>query len=157
LGTRGARSFRCEGAALMELQDALFPKAARVVVAPAEPRRLLLQSACLAGVLQAPLFIGHGKSGESAELHQRIRSCGAAEVFAAGPAAKLCRGLAGVRVVPLADESAVAAAHLRALEQKGAINTLVLANPADLTQGRGGMSALAPWVALQRHAALLLT
>jgi hypothetical protein len=157
LGTRVAHSIPCAGAAPAELQNALFPKAARVVVAPAEPRRLLLQSACLAGALQAPLFIGHGKPGEAAELCQRLRAWGAAEVFAAGPAAKLCRGLSGVRVVRLADESAVAAAHLRALEKQGAINTLVLANPADLAPGKGGMSALAPWVALQRHAALLLT
>jgi hypothetical protein len=157
LGTRVAHALSCEGAAATELQHALFPKAARVVVAPAEPRRLLLQSACLAGALQVPLFVSHGKPGEATELRQRLGAWGAAEVLAAGPAAKLCRGLSGVRVVRLADESAVAATHRRALAKKGAINTLVLANPADLVPGKGGMSALAPWVALRRHAALLLT
>jgi hypothetical protein len=157
LGTRIAHTFTCEGTAAMELQNALFPKAARVIVAPAEPRRLLLQSACLAGALEAPLFISNGKPGETAELRRRVRAWGAGEVLAAGPAAKLCRNLPGVRVVRLADESAVTAAHRRAIAKEGAINTLVLANPADIAPGKGSMSALAPWVALQRHAALLLT
>ena len=40
----------------------------------------------------------------------------------------------------------------------GPIQTLVVANPADLrTKELGGMSRLAPWVALQKRAALLLT
>jgi hypothetical protein len=150
-------TFAGASASPAELQAALFPKAARVVVTPAEPRRLLLQAACLAGTLQAPLFISHGKPGESAELRRRVAAWGAPEVFAAGAAAKLCRELPGVRVVPLTNESAVAAAHRRALDKQGPIRTLVLANPADAMRGNVSMSTLAPWIALQRHAALLLT
>src|SRR5262249_20865455 len=43
----------------------LFPRAERVVVCPAEPRGLLLQSGCLAGVLRAPLVVLRGQKGEA--------------------------------------------------------------------------------------------
>ena len=46
----------------------LFAHAERVVVCPAEPRALLLQAACLAGVLRAPLWISHGDSEEAGPL-----------------------------------------------------------------------------------------
>ena len=157
LGTSISRAFSGASASPAELQAALFPKAARVVVSPAEPRRQLLQSACLAGTLQAPLFISHGKPSEGAELRRRVQAWGATEVIATGAAAKLCRGLSGVRVERLADDSALAAAHWRELRKQGPIQTLVVANPADAARAKGGMSALAPWIALQRHAALLLT
>ena len=57
----------------------------------------------------------------------------------------------------MASEKAVAAAYLKWLVKKGPIRTLVVANPADDNEGLGGMAALAPWIALQKHAALLLT
>src|SRR5262249_26035663 len=60
-------------------------------------------------------------------------------------------------VTELTDEGAVAAAHVEHLRQHGPVRTLVVANPADVRAERGGLSALAPWVALQRCAALLLT
>jgi hypothetical protein len=157
LGMRVARSFPCESGAPADLQSALFPRAPRVVVTPAEPRRLLLQCACLAGALEAPLLITHGAPAEGAELRRRLDTWGTTEVYAAGWAARLCRGLPGVRVVRLADDRAVAAAYLRRLRERGPIRTLVLANPGDGAGGRKGMAALAPWVALQRHAALVLT
>jgi hypothetical protein len=137
--------------------DALFPQAERVVVSPARPRRLLLQAACLAGVARAPLFVLHGRDGEAEELARRVAAWRPAEVLAAGEAAALCRDLKYARVTPLADEAAVSAEYLRRQLGRGPIDVLVVANPADAAQGAGAMSRLAPWVALQRRAALLLT
>jgi hypothetical protein len=157
LGQRlGVRVERSLGGQPDELQAELFPRAARVVVSPARPRGLLLQSACLAGVLGAPLVIDSGAT-EAAELRRRLRGWGTAEVFASGAAARLCRGLTGVRVERLADAEAVAAAHVRRLREQGPVNALVVANPADRDRGAAPLSALAPWVALQRRAALVLT
>jgi hypothetical protein len=143
---------------VLSLQQALFAEAPRVVVAPAEPRRALLQAACLAGAVRAPLLITPRQVGAGPLLRWKVGDWGIREVFAVGEAVRQCRAhLAGVRIVPLADERAVAAAYLRALARTGPITTLVLANPADSTGGRKGMSSLAPWIALQRHAALVLT
>jgi hypothetical protein len=135
----------------------LFPKAERVVVCPPEPRGQFVQAACLAGVLGAPLFVTHGASGEAEELRQRLAEWGAKRVYAVGDVGKLPRDLCDVRVTRLADEKAVAAAYLSRLRKKGPIRTLVVANPADNKDGLGGMASLAPWIALQKHAALLLT
>jgi hypothetical protein len=158
LGQRlGVPVARSGGESPDEVQRALFPGAARVVVAPPGPRRLLLQAACLAGVLRAPLVIDRGRPTEAADLRRRLRGWGTTEVFAAGAAGQFCRSLSGVRVQRLADADAVAAAHVRRLRERGPVNTLVLANPADADRGGAAMSALAPWVALQRHAALVLT
>ena len=135
----------------------LFPRAERVVLCPAEPRGLLLQAACLAGTLQAPLFVIRGEPGEAAALCRRLETWGTQEVVAAGAAAKLGRDLAGLRLTALADEGAVAKARLQHICREGPIRTLVVANPADLKDGRGGMSSLAPWLAVPRRAPLLLT
>jgi hypothetical protein len=51
----------------------------------------------------------------------------------------------------------VAAAHLRHLRQGGPVRALVVTNPADTVKGLGQMSLLAPWIALQKRAALLFT
>jgi hypothetical protein len=45
----------------------------------------------------------------------------------------------------------------RELAKRGPATTLVVANPDDLYGGRGGMSSLAPWLALTHDAPLLLT
>src|SRR5207244_2782028 len=79
-------------------------------------------------------------------------------VYLVGQDEPLVKPPAGLRRVRLADEEAVAAAHRRVLrEHGGAIDTLVVANPADTAEGMGGLAALAPWVAVQRRAALVLT
>jgi hypothetical protein len=135
----------------------LFPKAKRVVVCPAEPRGQFLQAACLAGVLRAPLFVTHGKLGEAEELKERLVEWKTEEVFAAGNVGKISQKLTGVRVIRLWDEAAVAASYLRHQLKDGPIQTLVVANPADNSDELGGMASLAPWIALQRRAALLLT
>ena len=62
-----------------------------------------------------------------------------------------------MHVVPLAGEQQVSDLYVQTLLRDGPIRSLVVANPADVWDGRGGMSTLAPWIALQKHAALLLT
>ncbi len=157
LNQRAARSFSWEEGQPAELQRALFATAPRVVVAPAEPRRLLLQAAGLAGALQAPLFISTDRAGEPAEVKRWLEGWQTREVFAVGKTFKLCRHLPDVRVTRLADENAVVRSYLLEQVKKGPLQALVLANPADGKGGKAGLSALAPWVALQRRAALLLT
>ncbi len=139
------------------LWKALFPKAERVVVCPAKSRGLLLHAACLAGALRAPLVVTRGAAGEADDVKRRLVAWGAKEVFVAGDAAQLELAPPDVRRVPLADEAAVAKAYLQAQRKQGPIHNLVVANPSDLAEGRGGLSTLAPWIALQRRAALLLT
>src|SRR5207302_10257150 len=78
---------------------------------------------------------------------------GAKEVVAVGAAITPCKKLEGVQVAGLADAASVAAAHRKELTRGGKVETLVLANPADAKK----LSALAPWVAVKRRAALLLT
>jgi hypothetical protein len=157
LGVKTAPAMEWKRGPPLELWKTLFPRAERVVVCPAEPRGLLLQSACLAGVVQAPLYVAHGTPDEAADLRRRLAEWHTREVLAAGSAATICRDLPKIRVVKLADENAVAVAHLRALHEKGPIQTYVLANPADTRKDLEGMSTLASWVALQKHAVLLLT
>jgi hypothetical protein len=140
-----------------DLWRLLFPRAVHVVVCPAEPRPLLLQSACLAGTLHAPLFVLHGGDDEARALRDWLRHWHTRTVLAAGDAARACTGLPGVATVPLADENQVAAARLRHLLHQGPVTALVVANPADTGEDFGNMSLLAPWIALQRHAPLLFT
>jgi hypothetical protein len=139
------------------LWKALFPIARRVVLTPAEPRRLLLHAACLAGAWGAPLCVVHDAEGEDADFRQRLTRWGAKEVFAIGGTADRLGKVDEVQVRALADEAAVAAAYVRLLGRDGPVRNIVLANASDTTTERGGMSALAPWIALQRRAALVLT
>jgi hypothetical protein len=157
LGMKPVPPLEWNGGRPTELWKVLFPRAEQVVVCPAEPRGLLLQAACLAGSAKAPLFVVKGEAGEGEELRRRLTGWQTRKLFAAGTAVELCKGLGGVAVIPLADAEAVAAAHRRQLRLKGPIQTLVVANPADVRNALGGMSVLAPWVALQRRAVLLLT
>jgi hypothetical protein len=135
----------------------LFPKAERIVICPSQPRELFLQAACLAEVLGAPLFVTHSTQGEAEDLRKHLAEWETKWLYAAGDASKLTKDLGNVHVTRLADTKAVAAAFLKRLAKKGPIRTLVVANPLDDREGRGNMSALAPWIALQKHAALLLT
>jgi hypothetical protein len=134
-----------------ELEREFYPLARRVVVCPAQPRRQLLQAACLAGVLRAPLVVANGGK-DAADLKHRLVAWHTQEILAVGNAADLCRTVSKATVVALKDEQSVQAEHLRHLRKQGPIQTFVIANPAD-----GKLAVLAPWLALQRHAALLLT
>jgi hypothetical protein len=137
--------------------EALFSQAERAVVCPAEPRGLLLQSACLAGSLRAPLVIIDHAPDALANLRERLNNWQVREVFAIGSAIKVCQSLSGLKVSELDQEEAVIRAYWEQLRRQGPIQTLVLANPADCQRDLGRLSVLAPWVALQHQAALLLT
>jgi len=152
------------------LLEALFPKAETVVLCPipsrTQERGQLLQAACLAGVLRAPLYLVHEdvceshpqeQSAELQALRDRLTGWQTRQVYLVGKARTLDVSLPDVDTIPLADEQAVAQAHLKALASKGPIETLVIANPFDNQEDRGGMAALAPWICLRKRAPLLLT
>ncbi|MFL5342191.1 MAG: C25 family cysteine peptidase [Gemmataceae bacterium] len=132
--------------------DTLARKLGRVVVCPAEPRDQLLNAAWFAGVAKAALIVT-GDSDELAnKLRDRLAALQARELFAVGAATKSVPRIDGVKTTELADGPAVAAAALRLQAATGPVETLVVANPAD-----GRLSRLAPWIAVQKRAALLLT
>jgi hypothetical protein len=139
-----------------ELWQTLFPRAEQVVICPAQPRRLLLQAACLAGILRAPLLITH-KPDDRPALQERLDAWQTRRALVIGNAIPVYRHLGTVKTMCLQDEEAVAASSLRHLLKKGTIRNLVIANPADGKPGQVAMSSLAPWIALQRRAPLLLT
>jgi hypothetical protein len=153
----GAAPLTCEDGRPTGLWRTLFPRAPRVVVCPAEPRSLFLQSACLAGALRAPLFSVDGTTGEADLLRSWLRRWHTHSVYAVGDAADVCRDLKGVTLTTLDDQRAVSAAYLHCLLRRGPVSTVVATNPYDLRDGFGGLSALAPWVALQRRGALVCT
>jgi len=139
-----------------------FTQARRVVVCPSQPRADLLQAACLAGVLRAPLVVWSGRAdaGEVAWLHAELLRLGTRTVYAVGQAGPSLAALpeqSNLKLQRLADAAAVAAAHRRELARRGPIRTLVLTNPDDTDDELGSHSTLAPWLALERGAALLLT
>jgi len=135
------------------LQQALFAKARRVVVAPANQRRLVLQAACLAGVLKAPLLLSDG----SQDYARVLAGWQTEEIYNVAGSAKGLGKASGARLIKLADEDAVVASYLIHQLKNGPISTLVVANPADLQDDKGRMSTLAPWLAIQKRAALVLT
>ncbi len=147
----------CEKRRPVALWKMLFPEAERVVVCPAEPRRLLLHGACLSGALGAPLYVVHEGSDERELLRQQLSLWRTKEVYAVGEAGREFLDRPKARVIQLADEDAVSACYLRQLRKRGPIDTLVVANPADVKNAKGDASSIAPWIALQRRAALLLT
>jgi hypothetical protein len=146
-----------EGPFPERLWQALGLRTERLVVCRAEPRRLLLQAACLAGVVRAPLCILNGRPEESTELQKLLVAPDVKEVFAVGEAQKDCATCLSSRLTRLPSEESVVHFYLRRQSKRGAIRNLVLANPADVRDPSRAMSGLAPWIALQKHAALLLT
>src|SRR5205807_7437697 len=101
----------------------LFPQAERVVVCPAQPRRLLLQAACLAGAARAPLYVLWGRDGEDVEVRRQLAVWGSRQVFAVGTAVKTLGDLPKVELHSLADAQAVAAVTLRHQLKHGSIET----------------------------------
>jgi hypothetical protein len=142
--------------AVNEVCKALIPQARTLVVAPAQPRTLLLQAACLAGALRAPLYISRGQPGDPGELRRCLKTWPLQEIYALGATCKLCPRSAKTKVRRLRDAEAVTAAYLALCRKQGPVETLVVANPADVDRG-SAMSSLAPWLALQKRALLLLT
>jgi hypothetical protein len=139
------------------LWPTLFPAAKSLVVCPSRPRSLLLRAACLAGAKGAPLWISANNPAESPLLKKWLKRLGTREMLVAGAIDQVRLGSPGVRVVRLATEEAVDAAYLRQIASGGRIETAVAANPADFGKDLGGMSVLAPWLAVSKRAALLLT
>lgn len=135
----------------------LVPESATVVVCPASDRRLLLQAGCLAAAAGAPLFVWHETPREVAALRECLAGCGTVEVQLVGQAERLSGLLPGYGHVVLRTEEAVASAYRKLIGRHGPIETAVVANPADAVEGRNNLSALAPWLAVQKRAALLLT
>jgi hypothetical protein len=86
-------------------------------------------------------------------LKELLTGRGVKELLAVGAAAEPCRSLWVGKLTELRDTAAVAAAHRAELLRGGPIASLVLANPADPRRE----STLAPWVAVKKRAALLLT
>ena len=97
-----------------------------------------------------------GQDGEAEDLARRVATWKPAEVLAVGDSADVCKTLKDAKVTPLADEAAVSAAYLRRQLRRGKIETLVIANPADAAKGTP-LSRMAPALALQRRAVLMLT
>jgi hypothetical protein len=71
------------------LWKAFFPHADRVVVCPAEPPRLLLQAACLAGSLGAPLYTVTGQAADTAAFKRWLTSWQTGTVYVVGDAAAM--------------------------------------------------------------------
>jgi hypothetical protein len=138
------------------LWQTLFSRPSRVVVCPAEPRRLLLQAASLAGALKAPLLVDHGRPEDAADLERCLTDWPIQDVYVVGRAGSLS-DRSSAHFHHLKDEEAVTAAYLHQIGRTGPLKNLVVANPDDIRPGRGGMSALAPWIALKKRACLLLT
>jgi hypothetical protein len=135
----------------------LFPRIDRIVVCPAEPRELLLQSACLAGAAGAPLWVLRDNDEEATNLRRCLGEWKTGEVFLTGAAASLRLDLPGCKVRKLARVSSVQSAYLRRLAAKGRGDRVVVVNPADTGKGMGAMSVLGPWLATCKQAALLCT
>jgi len=133
-------------------------KAKYAVVCSAHERRLLLHAACLAGVLQAPLCLVREQENQPRELHDMLADGKIREIFAIGDeAARQCGKPRETHVVHLRTERDAIACYIKHQQRHGPIETVVLANPADIQKRPGAMSSLAPWIALQKRAALLLT
>ena len=150
LGVRAAPATAWRQPQPLELWKELYPKPPIVVICPPQPRGQLLQAACLAGAMQAPLFVFHGQTGETSQLHKRLTEWGTKQVYLIGEVRNLAHTLPPMQVHKLADEDAVAVAHVRRLAKQGRIETLVIANPKDFLDNPQPMSPLAPWIALQK-------
>jgi hypothetical protein len=135
----------------------LYTQAPRVVVAPPEPRSLLLQSAVLAGSLRAPLLVWKDDPKRLEDWRRSLTGWRTREVLAVGKTATLLRDMADAAITPLKDEDAVQALYLKELWREGPIQTLVIANPADSQAGHANMAWLSAGLAVRKRAALLCT
>jgi hypothetical protein len=135
----------------LEVWAHLFERVDRVVVCPAGSRELLLQSACLAGAVAAPLWVVRD-DGDA--LRRCLGEWKTREVFLTG-AATVRLEAPGRKVRKLPTAGAVQAACVRRLAARGRVDRAVVVNPADTGKGLGGMSALGPWLATRKQAVLL--
>lgn len=124
----------------------------RIVVCPPRPRELLLRAAHLAALESAPLWILNDDAVGRRDL-QAFLTTGPGHIVLVG---RPKIDILGARLTRLESLAAVEEASLRRLEAGGAIRNAVVTNPTDATTA-AGMSALAPWLAATRRAALLFT
>jgi hypothetical protein len=157
LDMRTDAAVSCAGDPPLAMWQAILGRAPNAVLCPNTPRSQVLHAAVLAAELHAPLILVCGRTGESNRIASFLKEMRAKDVWTVGDAASLCKGLSNVTVHPLAKESQVANLAISFANRKGPIETLVVANPEDNAPGLGGMSSLVPWMAVRRHAALLLT
>jgi hypothetical protein len=154
------RRLRIEAAPRQDVRTvarALFTQAKKVVLAPPSPRGQLLQAAALASTVKAPLWVISDPSGEKQPLRDQLRAWETHEVYAVGDTSSYVRGIDDLKVYRLKDEAATAAAALKHRVKKGSVRTLVVTNPHDGADSKGGMAILAPWLAAQKRGLLLLT
>jgi len=135
----------------------LFTNADTVVLCPPGPRSQLLQAACLAGALHAPLVERPTNDAERTRLATRLKSWQTRTVYVLDGVDPHDLRLGPRRIHRLVGADQIAAAVLSHISKKGPIKTLVLANPDDEERGLGSMSSLSAYVALRHHAALLFT
>jgi hypothetical protein len=135
----------------------LFPKAERIVVCPAEPRGQLLQAACLAGAVRAPLFVLEGGRNEIGVLRELAVRWKPSEAYLVGNARKVATALPECRCTMVPDARSVAKLYVERIADSGTIRTAVVTNPFDSAASPAGHSVLAPWLAVQKRAPLLLT
>src|SRR5262249_5528813 len=128
-----------------------------VVVCPHQPREQLLQAACLAALLHAPLARQPSKENGNLLLARVLKAWHTKEVYLIGSAGLNSPHFDFARVHRLCGPQEWSAAILPLLAKSGPIRTLVITNPADEKKGLGCMSMLAPYVALRHHAPLLFT
>ena len=125
-----------------------------IVVCPVEPRSALLQATCLAAEYHADLCICNAEGSDVANV---VGAKGSNKLFAVGAAISECNKLWPGRATQLPDAKAVVIALVQRLSLADPVRTLIVANPADMAPGKGRLSSLAPWVAHQKHAGLVLT
>ena len=141
----------------LDLWQQLFPKAEQVVVCPAKPYRQLLQAACLAGAARRRSMSFTARRANRVSCAAFSRRGKRRVCSRSAPPPRNAPSRPASRWSKLANESAVAAEHVRRQVAHGPVHTLVVANPADLKAENAAMSPLAPWIAAQRRAPLLLT
>src|SRR5206468_747983 len=94
-GVRAEAAVELTGGKPLQLWNKLLPNADRLVVCPATPRAVLLQAACVAGQLKAPLYLTNEETNRD-ELLQFIAERKPREILAVGAAADLLRDRSGV-------------------------------------------------------------
>ena len=121
LGIKVAAPLTWKSGSPTALWKSLFPKLAarRRRSAPSRAACCCIPPAWRAA-LHAPLYVFHGREGEPAELRERLTAWNAKEVYAIGGTAGSLAQPDDLRLVPLADEAAVAAAYLRELAKSRA-------------------------------------
>jgi hypothetical protein len=135
-----------------EVWARLFPGAERAVVCQTKSRALLLDAACLAGAERVPLHVVPPGEELPEGLKKSLSEGKIKHLHLVGDACKL---KPDVPVTRLTNAVEVRAAYLKRLGL--AVDCAVVINSADLEKGMGGMSALAPWLAVRKRAALLMT